>query len=122
MILVPVKNLDSAKQRLTSVLDQATRTELAQAMLFDVLQTLGTWVRRPPVAVVTNDPFACQLALRFNFEVIEDGVNSGETDAIEMATQVCQSRGVESTLVIPGDIPLIQAWELEQILDSAPAE
>jgi 2-phospho-L-lactate/phosphoenolpyruvate guanylyltransferase len=122
MILVPVKNLDSAKQRLASVLDQATRTELAQAMLFDVLQTLGTWVRRPPVAVVTNDPFACQLALRFNFEVIEDGVNSGETDAIEMATQVCQSRGVESTLVIPGDIPLIQAWELEQILDSAPAE
>ena len=41
MILIPVKSLANAKQRLASVLDQATRTELAQAMLFDVLETLA---------------------------------------------------------------------------------
>ena len=122
MILIPVKNLAGAKQRLASVLDQAARTELAQTMLFDVLQTLATCKDRPPVALVTNDPFACQLALRFNFEVIEDRVNSGETDAIEMATQVCLARGIDSTLVLPGDIPLIQAWELEKILKSSPEE
>jgi 2-phospho-L-lactate guanylyltransferase len=122
MILIPVKNLAVAKQRLASVLDQSARTELAQAMLFDVLQTLSTCKHRPPVALVTNDPFACQLALRFNFEVIEDRVNSGETDAIEMATQVCLARGIDSTLVVPGDIPLIQSWELEEILKSAPEE
>ncbi|MBZ5721115.1 MAG: hypothetical protein LAO03_12105 [Acidobacteriia bacterium] len=54
--------------------------------------------------------------------MIEDRVNSGETDAIDMATQVCQSRGIDSTLVLPGDIPLIRAWELEKILQSAPEE
>lgn len=122
MILVPVKNLAGAKQRLAPLLDQSARTELAQAMLFDMLETLGTWASRPPVAVVTSDPFARQLALRFDFEVIEDRVNSGETDAIDMATQVCQSRGIDSTLVLPGDIPLIRAWELEKILQSAPEE
>jgi len=122
MILVPVKNLAGAKQRLAPVLGQGARTALAQAMLSDVLQTLGTWAQRPPVAVVTSDPYACQLAMRFNFEVIEDRVNSSETDAIEMATRVCRDRGIESTLVIPGDIPLIQSWELEKILESAPAE
>jgi 2-phospho-L-lactate guanylyltransferase len=122
MILIPVKNLAGAKQRLASVLDQSARTELAQAMLFDVLQSLSAWKDRPPVALVTNDPFACQLALRFNFEVIEDLVNSGETDAIEMATQVCLERGIDSTLVLPGDIPLIQSWEVEKILESAPKQ
>ena len=36
MILIPVKNLKDAKQRLASVLDQPERTELARAMLADV--------------------------------------------------------------------------------------
>ena len=33
-----------------------------------------------------------------------------------------RSTEFESTLVIPGDIPLIQSWELEKIIAAAPAE
>jgi len=122
MILVPVKSLAHAKQRLASVLDQPTRTKLAQAMLFDVLETLGTWVSRPAVSVVTSDPFALELARRFDFQIIPDNANRSQTDAIEVATRFCESHGTDSTLVIPGDIPLIQTWELEKILEAAPAE
>jgi len=122
MILVPVKNLSNAKQRLASVLNQANRTELAQAMLLDVLEVLATWTDRPAVSIVTSDPFAVSLARRFSFDVIPDNANRSETDAIEMATQVCEARRIDSTLVIPGDIPLIQPQELEQILKTAPAE
>lgn len=122
MILVPVKNLFAAKQRLAAILDQSTRTELAQAMLLDVLETLATWKNCPEVGIVTSDPFALQLAHRFYFTVIADSANRGETDAIETATRFCESQGVESTLVIPGDIPLIQSWELEKILAAAPPE
>jgi 2-phospho-L-lactate guanylyltransferase len=39
-----------------------------------------------------------------------------------MATRICEDRGIESTLVIPADIPLIQPWELEEILRYAPQE
>jgi 2-phospho-L-lactate guanylyltransferase len=122
MILVPVKNLAGAKQRLATVLDQPARTELAQAMLLDVLETLGAWQNRPEVSVVSSDPFAVELAREFKFEVIPDDANRSETDAIEMATQVCVSHGAPSTLVIPADIPLIHAAELETILQAAPAE
>ncbi len=122
MILVPVKNLDQAKQRLAPVLDQASRTMLAQAMLRDVLETLGAWQHRPEVAVVTCDPFAMTLANRYGFEVIADHANTGETDAINIATHVCQTRGIDNTLVIPADIPLVEAWELEKILEAAPLE
>jgi 2-phospho-L-lactate guanylyltransferase len=120
MILVPVKSLANAKQRLAAVLDQPTRTMLAQAMLFDVFETLGMWRNRPEVSIVTSDPFAIGLARQFEFQVIPDNTNRSETDAIEMATRFCESRGVDSTLVIPGDIPLIQACELEKILEVAP--
>jgi 2-phospho-L-lactate/phosphoenolpyruvate guanylyltransferase len=122
MILVPVKNLAQAKQRLAPALDQRERTELAQAMLFDVLSTLAAWAERPQTSLVTSDPFALQLARHFSFSVIPENVNRSETDAIEMATRVCESRSVDTTLVIPGDIPLIQAWELERIFADAPAE
>jgi 2-phospho-L-lactate guanylyltransferase len=120
MILVPVKNLTNAKQRLASVLDQPTRTKLAQAMLLDVLETLHTWTNRPAVSIVTSDPFALELAGQFEFQIIPDSTNRSETDAIEMATRFCESRGMDSTLVIPGDIPLIAISELEQILKAAP--
>ena len=122
MILIPVKSLANAKQRLASLLDQPTRTKLAQAMLFDVLETLSAWKSRPDVSIVTSDSFTLELARRFEFQIIPDNTNRSETDAIEMATRFCEARGVESTLVIPGDIPLIQVQELEQILEAAPAE
>src|SRR5271167_2771129 len=115
MILIPVKGLASAKQRLASVLDQPTRTKLAQVMLLDVLETLHTWTNRPEVSIVTSDLFALELARQFDFQVILDHASRSETDAIEMATSFCERRGVDSTLVIPGDIPLINASELDQI-------
>lgn len=122
MILVPVKNSAGAKQRLATVLDQPSRTALAQAMLHDVLTALHQWKTRPQVAIVTSDPYATALATEYGFEVIPDPDNSGETGAIEMATQLCVERGADSTLVIPADIPLIQAWELEEVLKQAPVE
>jgi 2-phospho-L-lactate guanylyltransferase len=122
VILIPVKNLSAAKQRLAAVLNQPARTELAQAMLHDVVASIAPWARRPACALVTSDPFALELARRYDFEVIPDATNPGETGAIEMATQICVARGSDSTLVIPADIPLIQASELEQILADAPAE
>ena len=122
MILIPVKSLSRAKQRLASVLGQPARTELAQAMLLDVFEALHKWAGRPDVGVVTGDPFALELARQFSFEIIVDSANHGETEAIERATGVCQSRGIESTLVIPGDIPLVQSWELEKVLETAPLE
>jgi 2-phospho-L-lactate guanylyltransferase len=119
MILIPVKNLVSAKQRLSFVLGPEERAELARAMCEDVLDTVARWPGRPDVAVVTSDPFATKLALRFDFQVIADELNPGETGAIEMATAVCRQRGAQSTLVIPADIPLMEESELQQIMDSA---
>jgi 2-phospho-L-lactate guanylyltransferase len=121
VILIPVKNFSGAKQRLAGVLDQPSRTKLAQAMLEDMLIAISEWEARPKVALVTSDPFATTLAGKHGFEVIPDPANPGETGAIEMATSVCVERGADFTIIIPADIPLIQAWELEEIVKQAPA-
>jgi 2-phospho-L-lactate guanylyltransferase len=127
MILVPVKILADAKQRLSGILRPEERVALAQAMCEDVLQTLANWQNRTSpevalaVAVVTSDSFASGLAAHFKFDVIADA-NAGETSAIEMATAVCKARGARSTLVVPADIPLIDSAELQKIIDSAPPD
>ena len=119
MILVPVKRLDTAKQRLSAMLPQTSRTELAQAMLQDVLSAIADF-GKDEVSVVTSDPFAIELAASYRFEIIRDDANRSETDAIAMATSVCQERRIPSTLVIPGDVPLIEAAELAAIYANSP--
>jgi 2-phospho-L-lactate guanylyltransferase len=117
MILVPVKDLTNAKQRLAPVLDQSSRTELARAMLRDVLEAVSGY----EVSLVTSDPFALEVASSYAFGVIRDESNISETHAIEIATHVCESRGIQSTLVIPADIPLIAPAEIRAIYESSPA-
>ncbi len=119
MILVPVKNLSNAKQRLGLALEQSARTELAQAMLADVLDALATSAA-DEASLVTSDRFAVELANHYQFAVIPDDSNLSETSAIEMATRACEARGIQTTLVIPADIPLIEAADIRTIYESAP--
>jgi len=61
MILIHVKNLRNAKQRLSMLLDASARTQLAQAMLSDVLEAVAEF-GQDDVSLVTSDPFALDLA------------------------------------------------------------
>lgn len=122
MILIPVKDLRGAKQRLAEVLSQEQRTLLAEAMLADVVEAVVRWKDHPPAALVTSYPPAVALARECGFETIDDPENPGETGAIAMATQVAIGRGVRETLVLPGDMPLVTSRELETVYAAAPAE
>jgi len=120
MILIPVKNLAVAKQRLAPALEPEERTALATAMLKDVLEAVASWPRRPQVAVVTGDAEARSLARLCGFELLDDVEEAGESAAVEHATRTLEAQGAENLLVIPGDIPLVTAGELEAIYAAAP--
>lgn len=122
MILVPVKKLNGAKQRLSSMLTPQQRTELARAMIKDVCHALSEVPSRPPVAIVTADEYAIRLARQCGFETIHDDDHLGETEAIAMATGEAEKRGAEFALVVPGDIPLVTADEISAVLHAAPAK
>ncbi len=122
MILVPVKNLENAKERLSPVLRRAERRALAEAMLQDVLAALANVNHHTRVAVVSSDPMAIALAERYRFAIIPDPANLGESDAIEHATGHCVALGEDNSMVIPGDIPLVQAEDIERVLAAAPPQ
>ena len=120
MILVPVKHLEEAKQRLSPLLSAAERLALAEAMLQDVLAALDACNHRKHVALVSGDARAHRLARQYRFSLNDDPNDPGETGAIEVATRVAIARGAEFTLVLPADIPLITADEVDQIFAAAP--
>ena len=122
ILLIPVKSLTTAKQRLAAALDQERRSQLAEAMLRDVMTAAAGALGRIDVALVTGDARARALAAEFGFRVIADPRNESETAAIEGATAWCEQRGYDTTIVVPGDIPLITSDELRRVLDAAPAE
>ena len=112
MLLIPVKNLVNAKQRLSLVLNQPERTELAHAMLWDVLTAVSPEPASTPASSPVI-PLRCNLQSNSTVKSVTDKFNPGETGAIEMATHICESRDIETTIVIPANIPLVQTEEIE---------
>jgi 2-phospho-L-lactate guanylyltransferase len=122
ILLIPFKSLATAKQRLAEALDQQQRSQLAEAMLRDVMTAAADVKDRIDVALVTGDARAQAMAREFGFIVIDDMRNESETAAIQMATVWCEQQGYDTTIVVPADIPLIVGDELHRVLDAAPTE
>jgi 2-phospho-L-lactate guanylyltransferase len=114
--LVPVKDLTQAKVRLSPFLSPAERHALAVAMLDDVLAALQQASGLDRIALVTTDQHALALAARWGFEVVDEGSGRGETGAVELAVNVCRERGASALAVIPADIPLLTAADVDWVM------
>jgi 2-phospho-L-lactate guanylyltransferase len=114
--LVPVKDVTQAKVRLSPLLSPTERHALAVAMLDDVLAALQHASALDRIALVTTDEHALALAAQWGFEVVDEGSGRGETGAVELAVKVCRERGASSLAVIPGDIPLLTAADVDCVM------
>jgi 2-phospho-L-lactate/phosphoenolpyruvate guanylyltransferase len=114
--LVPVKDLTQAKARLSPLLSPVERCAIAAAMLDDVLTALRQAAAVERIALVTTDPHALGLASYWGLEVVDEGSGRGETGAVELAVKVCRERGASSLAVIPGDIPLLTAADVDCLM------
>jgi len=122
MILVPIKDLRGAKQRLSPILRSEERTQLARAMAEDVFDALVPFAFDPGVAVVSGDSWASQQAKSRKFTIIFDDAQQGETAAIELATSFCLNNDADYSVVFPADIPLITSEEVRAVLDAVPPQ
>jgi 2-phospho-L-lactate/phosphoenolpyruvate guanylyltransferase len=114
--LVPVKDVTQAKVRLSPLLSAAERRALTAAMLDDVLAALRQASTVERIALVTTDEHALTLAAQWGFAVVDEGAGRGETGAVELAVKVCRERGASSLAVIPGDIPLLTAADVDCVM------
>jgi len=114
--VLPVKEVAAAKQRLAPVLHAAARRALALAMLEDVLAALAAAPGLAGLLVVTVDIEAARLAARYGGRCLADGARDGHTGAVMAAARRLAAEGRAGMLAIPGDIPLVTAEEIGQVL------
>ncbi len=114
--VVPVKELDRAKERLSPVLPPERRRALMLAMLEDVLAALAGTPRLGGLAVVTVDAAARRLAGRYGARIIETGARDGHSGAVAAAARLLAAEGCPSMLTLPGDIPLVTPAEITRLL------
>lgn len=113
---VPVKLLSRTKQRLAPLLSREERAEFAAAMLEDVLAALGQASSLAGVAVITGDERAAALGRAASALVIPDDENTGISAAAAQAARILAREGCEGMLVVPADVPLITAADVEAII------
>jgi 2-phospho-L-lactate/phosphoenolpyruvate guanylyltransferase len=118
--LLPVKGFRNAKQRLSPLLTSAAREQLAETMFRDVLGQVR--IARGLVAtfVVTGDEKVAAIAAAAGAEIIREAEEKGETTAVDFARLELKSAGYEAVLIIPGDMPLVRAADIEHVLAQVP--
>lgn len=116
--VVPVKDTGSAKQRLAPALPPELRQALALAMLEDVLAALAAVPGLAGRLLVTTDKAALALAARYDFIAMAEGAAGGHTGAVTAAARRLAAEGRGGMLTVPGDIPLVTADEIAQLLSA----
>jgi len=114
--VVPIKDTNAAKQRLTEAAPAEFRQALALAMAEDVLAALAAATRLAGVVVVTVDPAAAELAARYGAQTQAEGALDGHTGAVTAAARLLAAEGAAGMLTVPGDIPLITPAEIDEIV------
>jgi 2-phospho-L-lactate guanylyltransferase len=113
---VPIKILANAKQRLGDALERGSRRSLVQAMFSDVLGALRRTESVDAIAVVTDDVVAESLASGDRIAVLPDGREAGQSHATEIGISYARDHGFDRVLLVPGDTPLLDPVELEEML------
>lgn len=120
--IVPVKEEELAKQRLSGLLSSDERITLARAMLEDLLTAVreSEAVRR--ILAVTPDREKLDSAIPPGIEVLREPPSvRGLNAAIGFAAGWCGEAGDDGILILPLDLPLASAQDIDTIVSAAPS-
>jgi 2-phospho-L-lactate/phosphoenolpyruvate guanylyltransferase len=116
-LLLPIKDLRNAKQRLAGVLTADERTGLAQAMLADTVRALRVVRHADKIFVVTNYAPAIEIAHENGWQVLREDRQISESVSVDAASRECERLGVTALLRLPLDIPLVQPSDLDDLFE-----
>jgi 2-phospho-L-lactate guanylyltransferase len=121
LILIPCKDLDFGKSRLSSVIDDASRRRLCEQFLSQTLIAAAGCAGAPRIRIVSSDVRVWGIARPLGGKVIADaggGLNAALTQARE---SILHESLNERCIVLPIDLPYVSVSSLNRIM-AAPGE
>src|SRR5215204_1994307 len=110
--IVPVKRFENAKTRLSPILDMDDRILLSSLMLEDTVKTLSSVRSLTQVVIVSADKRAEEMAAKHGVNFLWEEKEKGVNAAVALAESYCIREAAEATVVIPQDLPLLDAIEV----------
>ena len=120
-ILIPVKELAKAKQRLAAHFSPEQRIALADVLWQDFFDVVAAVRGVDRIFVISVEPRVLQRARQLGWEVIPESTQTSETDSVDFASRVCAHFGVKALLRLPVDLPLAGPADIESIWRALPA-
>ena len=116
-ILVPFKNFKNAKSRLRKDLSNSETEKLAKLMLEDVLSEVSKSKLADRKFLLTNDSSAMSLGIKYGIEIIEEKIQVDESTSVDNACNYLKTIGASAVLRLPGDIPNIEAKDIDLLIN-----
>jgi 2-phospho-L-lactate/phosphoenolpyruvate guanylyltransferase len=114
-LLIPVKDLRNAKQRLAPWLSQSDRTDLATAMFDDFCAAVLRARGFDCIFMISNCEPAIDRAQTYGWEVIRETEQHSESASVDAASRICGERGVTALARVPIDLPLVAAEDIASV-------
>lgn len=119
--IVPVKALHESKSRLREVLTPEQRVDLSREMLLNTLRVLAEVPEIERTLVVSADPTVLALAQEHGAEALEERGSPSLNRALTQSTVLAREIELEAVLVLPADLPLIQAEDVRALIEALQA-
>lgn len=116
--VIPVKELEGAKHRLSGLLSSPQRRVLAETMLTDVLDAVAGARRLAGIMIVTLDPLATALGKKIGARIVNEGARDGHTGSVNAGRGILAREGRGGMITMPGDIPATRAEEIDAVLSA----
>lgn len=116
--IVPFKILTRGKQRLAGLLTERERAALSGAMIEDLLTALVQVQSLEGILMVSDDDGAALLTQKYGLDLINEdrSLGPGLNNAVNCAIDYLVSSSVHDIMVIHGDMPLVSAADLSDLI------
>lgn len=107
---------------MSAMLSTDERSRLSSLMLAGTLEVLASAQSLKQVLVVSGDRRAQEIATRYGAKFLYEEKESGVNSAVAIADDYCIQEGADATVVIPQDLPLLDAVDISMACSLAESE
>ena len=114
--IVPVKPFSKGKSRLADLLSIERRMLLNSTLLTRTIRTLKSVHEIHHIIIVSRDSSALAIARNFGVKTIQEDSIIELNKALKRAATVAQAYSADSILIVPSDLPLLEASDVSKLL------
>lgn len=120
-LIIPVKSFSTAKRRLSSTLTLVQRSQLAQAMLEDILAAATKVSELRNIALLGGAQDVAAFATAKGLAVIDDQAATDTNAAVIAGLAYLSNRRAGTVVVLAGDVPAVTAADIKLLFQEARA-